>query len=191
MEISHPSVTCVILGNRTVYKHLNETFEVYLYFIDDNDNLIQVSDFDLLVNNTKIDYVFNNRYQDFEGNFTSDKIGSYPVTIGDTYLSNLTIETAEINIVNVTDDFSTLQKLIDNANATLTLDKNYTYNPLTDLYIFGVGVSKNITIDGAGFTLDGKQMRMFIIVSDNATIKNITFVNGASYAGGCCQLVWS
>ena len=54
------NVTCVILGNRTVYKHLNETFEVYLYFIDDNDNLMKsVKEFDLLVNNTKISYAFN------------------------------------------------------------------------------------------------------------------------------------
>ena len=98
----------------------------------------------MLVNNTKINYVLykGTLYQYYEGNFTSDELGSYPVTIGDTYLSNLTIQTAVINIVNVTDDFSTLQKLIDNANATLTLDKNYTYNPLTDLYIFGVGVLK-------------------------------------------------
>ena len=179
-------VTVEILNNDTRYYHLNETVTVFFYFYDDNENMIQVQDFDLLINNTKTDYEINKKsiYHDYEANFTSNEVGSYPVTIADTYLSNLTVKTAEINIVNVTDDFSTLQKLIDNANATLTLDKNYTYNPLTDLYIFGVGVSKNITLDGAGFTLDGKQMRMFIIVSDNATIKNITFVNGASYAGG-------
>ena len=180
------SVTVEILNNDTRYYHLNETVTVFFYFYDDNENMIQVQDFDLLINNTKTGYEINKKsmYQDYEANFTSNEVGSYPVTIADTYLSNLTVKTAEINIVNVTDDFSTLRKLIDNANATLTLDKNYTYNPLTDLYIFGVGVSKNITIDGAGFTLDGKQMRMFIIVSDNVIIKNITFVNGASYAGG-------
>ncbi len=179
-------VTVEILNNDTRYYHLNETVTVFFYFYDDNENMIQVQDFDLLINNTKTDYEINKKsiYHDYEANFTSNEVGSYPVTIADTYLSNLTVKTAEINIVNVTDDFSTLRKLIDNANATLTLDKNYTYNPLTDLYIFGVGVSKNITIDGAGFTLDGKQMRMFIIVSDNVIIKNITFVNGASYAGG-------
>ena len=154
--------------------------------------MIQVQDFDLLVNNTKINYVLNNDswYQDYEGNFTSDELESYLVTIGDTYLSNLTIETAVINIVNVTDDFSTLQKLIDNANGTLTLDKNYTYNPLTDRYVMTVGINKNITIDGAGFTLDAKnQNKIFYVYSDNVTIKNLTFINGDSYAGGAIS--WS
>ena len=187
------SVTCVILNNRTVYKHLNETVDVYLYFQDDNRNRIKVMDFDLLVNNTKIDYVLSNKYQYqyFEGNFTSDKIGSYPVTIGDTYLSNLTLKTAEINIVNVTDDFSTLQNLIDNANGTLTIDKNYTYNPLTDADLYtGIWIVENIIIDGAGFTIDGcNQARIFYIESGKVTIKNITFINGnVSYGGGA--IIW-
>ena len=187
------SVTCVILNNRTVYKHLKETVDVYLYFQDDNYNLINVNDFDLLVNNTKIDYVLSNKYQYqyFEGNFTSDKIGSYPVTIGDTYLSNLTLKTAEINIVNVTDDFSTLQNLIDNANGTLTLDKNYTFNPLTDADLYtGIWIVEDIIIDGVGFTIDGcNQARIFYIESGKVTIKNITFINGnVSYGGGA--IIW-
>ena len=181
------NVTVTILNNRSVYYHPNETVTIYLNIFDDNDNMIQVQDFDLLVNNTKIDYEINKKswYQDYEANFTSNKLGLYSVSISNIKLSNLTLKTAEINIVNITDDFSSLQNLIDSCNGTLTLTKNYTYNPLTDYYFFGIGVSKNITIDGAGFTLNGvNQMRILIVESDNVTIKNITIINGDSYAGG-------
>ena len=121
-------------------------------------------------------------------NFTSDELESYLVTVSDVSLSNLTIKTAEINIVNVTDDFSTLQKLIDNANGTLTLDKNYTFNPLTDVD-FDEGImmiNNDITIDGAGFTIDAiGQAAIFNVLSGNATLGNITFINAkSSFNGG-------
>ena len=43
----------------------------------------------------------------------------------------------------------------------------------------GIVISKSITIDGNGHTLNGNKLsRMFNITADNVTIKNINFVNG-------------
>lgn len=179
-------VSAEILDNKTHYVHLNESIVIYFEFYDDNDNLIRFDDFDLFVNNTKIDYIFNERKNQYEANFTADKLESYAVYITSASLTNLTSKNGEIVVVNA-DDFSTLQKLIDNANGTLTLDKNYTFNPLTDAdFEKGIKINNNITIDGAGFTIDGiGQARIFDVHSDGVTLTNITFVNAKfrSYGG--------
>jgi hypothetical protein len=187
-------VTITILDNKTLYKHLNENVLVYLTFCDDNGNLIYIDgfeDFNLLVNNTKINYIYSDMNQQYEGNFTADEIGSYPVTISNVHLSNLTVETGEINIMNITNDFSTLNQLIGNCNGTLTLTKDYIFNPLTDHdFDMGILIWKNITIDGAGYTLDGNnQSSIFYVDSDNVVLKNITFING-NYDGEGGAIYW-
>ena len=183
-------VTVTILNNRTVYNHLNESILVYLTFSDDNGNLIQVNDFDLLINNTKIEYIYNDSNRRFEGYFTGNKLGVYNVSVADLYLSNLTFKNGEIIIVDV-DDFSSLQNLINNANSTLTLTKNYTFNPLIDVDLLeGITIDKNITIEGAGFTLNGNnQASIFYVESGNVFVNNITFING-SYNGGGGAIFW-
>jgi predicted outer membrane repeat protein len=179
-------VTVTILDNKTVYRHLNENVLVYLTFCDDNGNLIQVQGFDLLANNTKINYIYNNLTKRYEANFTSDEIWSYIVTVSDAHLSNLALKNGEIDIVNVTDDFLSLQRLIGNAAGTLTLTKDYIFNPLTDVdFVEGIVINKGIAIDGAGFTIDAKnQARILKVLSDNVTIKNIAFINANSTEGG-------
>ena len=178
-KITSP-VTAVILNNETQYKHLNEDILIHFRFYDDNDNMMQVDDFDLFVNDTKVDYIFNDRIHRYEANFTSDKLELYTVSVASTSLTNLTSENCEIIITNVTDDFSTLEKLIDGCNDTLTLTKDYTFNPLTDVGLkIGIIINENITIDGAGFTLNGSNLAsIFFVESNNLTIKNITFING-------------
>ena len=180
-------VFAYILSNETHYVHLNESIVIYFEFYDDNDNLIRFDDFDLFVNNTKIDYIFNERKNQYEANFTADKLESYAVYITSAHLTNLTSKNGEIVVVNVTDDFSALKKLIDNANGTVTLDKNYTFNNLTDAdFEKGIKINNNITIDGAGFTIDAiGQARIFDVQSSNVTFRNISFVNGRiSHADG-------
>lgn len=79
---------------------------------------------------------------------------------------------------NLTDDFIELaQRIIDTPEGeTLVLDKDYSY--IAGLSK-GILISKPITIDGAGHTLDGKNLaRIFNITSDNVTLKNINFKNG-------------
>ncbi len=188
-------VTVNILDNETVYNHLNENVGVYVTFCDDNGNLIYIDgfkDFDLLVNNTKISYIYNDVNQHYEGNFISDTIGSYIVTVSNVPLSNLTLKTGEINLINVTNDFLTLQQLIGNCNGTLTLTKDYIFNPLTDWNLdIGILITKNITIDGAGFTLNGNnQASIFYVDSENVTIKNITFINGYYTSDGGGAIYW-
>ena len=179
-------VFAYILSNETHYVHLNESLVIYFQFYDDNDNKIRVDDFDLFVNDTKFDYIFNEENHFYEANFSTDKIESYTVYITSASLTNLTSENGEIVVVNVTDDFSALKKLIDNANGTVTLDKNYTFNNLTDDGLYnGIVIDKNITIDGAGFTIDGiGKARIFNVQSDNVTLINITFINAKSSSDG-------
>lgn len=79
-------------------------------------------------------------------------------------------------------------------NQTLTLDCDYEYQNGS---IKGVVISKPITIDGAGHTLDGKKVsRMFNITANNVILKNIKFINGNAlgsyekiYGGGA--IYWS
>ena len=61
----------------------------------------------------------------------------------------------------------------------LTLDKDYKYLNGSNK---GILISKSITIDGAGHSLNGNKLsRMFNITSDNVVLKNINFVNGNAY----------
>ena len=76
--------------------------------------------------------------------------------------------------------FDDLQTIIDEAdeNSTILLENNYKYNDGFDNN--GINISKNITIDGGGHTIDGdKKGRIFNVLNDNFVIfKNIIFVKG-------------
>lgn len=79
-------------------------------------------------------------------------------------------------------------------NQILTLDCDYEYQNGS---IKGIVISKAMTIDGAGHTLNGKKLsRMFNVTADNVILKNIRFVNGNAlgsyekiYGGGA--IYWS
>lgn len=72
--------------------------------------------------------------------------------------------------------FDDLSLKINQSEDTLTLDSDYEYKNGTNK---GIVISKPITIDGAGHTLDGKKSsRIFNITADNVVLKNIKFVNG-------------
>lgn len=83
--------------------------------------------------------------------------------------------------------FTELQELIDNANGELNLTKNYTYNNMTDRqYHLGVTITKEITINGNGFTLNGNnQSRIFRITTyesyKGVTLINLNFINASVY----------
>ena len=73
-------------------------------------------------------------------------------------------------------DFDELSQKINQSEDTITLDSDYEYKNGT---IKGIVISKPITIDGAGHTLDGKKAsRIFNITADNVTLKNLKFVSG-------------
>lgn len=94
--------------------------------------------------------------------------------------TNLTQTSDEVVLVDVR-SFDELSNEIANTAEyqTMTLEKDYEYVSGQNK---GIVISKPITIDGAGHTLNGNsQSRMFNITSDNVVIKNIHFVNGNAY----------
>lgn len=88
---------------------------------------------------------------------------------------------------NPVDDgkFSTLQNKINGLNDsdTLYLNNDYLNDNLTDK---GIIISKNINIEGNGYTLDGlNKSRIFTITnSSKVTLNNINFINGLGKNNG-------
>ena len=86
--------------------------------------------------------------------------------------------------------FTDLQTQIGrtSAGSTLTLEDDYAYTEGTDRTI-GIaiyGTTKDITIDGNGHTLDGKNVARILYINEganNITIKNVNFVNGYQDSG--------
>ncbi|WP_295721650.1 hypothetical protein [uncultured Methanobrevibacter sp.] len=91
--------------------------------------------------------------------------------------------------------FSDLNKTInDNSNSTIYLSTNYTfYGDLDHDFPDGIPINRNLTIYGAGVTLDGSSMaRIFYVSNLNLSVNfyNINFINafqansgGAIYGG--------
>ena len=87
--------------------------------------------------------------------------------------------------------FRDLYNLIDGAAAgsTITLDRNYVYNAATDSnYRSGITIDKRITIDGAGYTIDGKDTaRLFYLDGGGylgnyqINLRNLNLINGYAY----------
>ena len=100
------------------------------------------------------------------------------VTCGD---DNVTECAVLASADNGSGSFEELSGLVSDTpdNATLVLEKDYEYVNGSNK---GVLVSKPITIDGAGHTLNGNGLsRMFNVTADNVIIININFVNGNAY----------
>lgn len=77
--------------------------------------------------------------------------------------------------------FADLELLVNNTpeGGILVLDDDYKFVNGSNK---GILISKPITIDGAGHTLDGNKLsRMFNVTADNVTIRNINFINGNAY----------
>ena len=75
--------------------------------------------------------------------------------------------------------FKTLQEKINNTaeGDTLVLENNYTNTD--DFNVEGINISKSLTIDGNGYTIDALQKgRIFYVNASNVILKNINFVNG-------------
>ncbi|MBQ2653992.1 MAG: right-handed parallel beta-helix repeat-containing protein, partial [Methanobrevibacter sp.] len=83
-------------------------------------------------------------------------------------------------------DFDCLQNLIDSSTGnTIELTRNYTFIDGVDTLINGISITRDITIDGKGFTIDGSNLaRILYITTNGVTLKNINFVNGYASHGG-------
>ena len=87
--------------------------------------------------------------------------------------------------IKVTDGttFLDLNKTINNnTDSMIVLDRNYTYNETFDgAFKDGVVISRALTIDGNGSTIDGlNTARLFNVTAKNVELSNITFKNGNS-----------
>ena len=78
----------------------------------------------------------------------------------------------EASFTNLTDE-------IENAGTSLDLNRDYTFNNVTDKNT-GILINKdNFILNGNGHTIDGKnQARIFNITGNNITINNLIFING-------------
>lgn len=91
--------------------------------------------------------------------------------------------------------FTDLNNLIQNAseNSIIKLDKDYIYNDNTDEYVYnnntyftedmylkyGIKISKSLTIDGQGHTIDGNHTaKIFSQTGSILTLSNTIFING-------------
>lgn len=95
--------------------------------------------------------------------------------------SNYVIDESNINDnkENNKQTFTALQNKIDDAadGSTITLENDYVYNGFDG----PIMISKALTIDGKGFTIDGaNEVSLFYVTNSNVVFKNIVFANGKS-----------
>ena len=91
--------------------------------------------------------------------------------------------------------FKDLSTLINSSTTgSITLDKNYTYNSDTDsAFVNGITINKTISIDGAGYTINGNnQARIFWITetANNVLIRDVIFINGNDNGAHSAAIKW-
>ncbi|MEE1135045.1 MAG: hypothetical protein UHW60_09755, partial [Methanobrevibacter sp.] len=131
------------------------------------------------------------------------KTGDEKVTLAesdDSAESDVSLKSSEGDVLSSSGNFGELQKLIDDAseNSEINLERNYTYAVGTDTITNGITISKSLTINGNGFTIDAQgKSRIFNIASEiTVALNNITFINGyvdgdggAVYFGGSGEIL--
>lgn len=125
----------------------------------------------------------------FTGNAPNDLfLNSRNAVVEDSFFENASSLDAmyDVTLNNVSfgfkKSFDELALQIDRAfeGDVLVLDSDYEFVNGSNT---GIVISKPITIDGMGHTLDGKELsRIFNVTSDNVTLKNIRFINGKTIA---------
>ncbi|WP_296859085.1 hypothetical protein [uncultured Methanobrevibacter sp.] len=121
----------------------------------------------------------------------------YASDINDTQTINAATESDEIDKLSVSGDndklsvneytFQNLEDKIDatNEGGTLNLSADDLYKNTDSYSVNGIVISKNITINGNGATIDGNNVgRIFNITANNVVLKNLTFINGYAFRGG-------
>ena len=97
-------------------------------------------------------------------------------------------ETAEVLSDDSVGNFTELSDLISGsvAGSTINLTKDYKYVPGDNVYGSGISISKKLTINGNGHTINASdRVAIFSVSGSDVVLKNITFTNGySSYIGG-------
>ena len=157
----------------------NVTFKLYQYHsgvISDYDNA-PFKNLDLTITATK-------------GNVKGTaKLGEpiqFTPTRGGTASVTATVEDVRQTVeINVKGDFDLLQDLVNNESLSIiNLERNYTYNEF-DTITDGVRITRPITINGNGFTIDAKgKSRIFNVTAGTINITDVTLKNGKAINGG-------
>lgn len=92
------------------------------------------------------------------------------------------LATDENQLLAESGSFSELQEKINSASrySTVELDNDYVYTDGDS----PIEISKELTIDGKGKTIDGSNQANIFVISKKVTLKNITFINGKSAENG-------
>ena len=164
-----------------VNKSSNVQYWVLMDYSPDRDFVFEGENFTVNYNFNKI-MIKNGYVYGYRG--LTDKAGSVVFTANKTGLVNVSYNNefvVDIISHNVTGDFyDLLVKIHDTPDGgLLVLDRDYEFTNGSNK---GILISKPITIDGAGHTLNGNKLsRMFNITADNVTIKNMNFINGNAF----------
>ena len=122
-------------------------------------------------------------------------LGTYKVVLSLESHPDVKPVNAALTVTTDGTTFTDLNELINgNSDDTITLDKNYTYNPDIDSdFKNGVEIYRKLTIIGNGYTIDGAgQARILDLQQGKTTLKNITFKNGSQsffFGGGAIRCV--
>ena len=160
-------------------------------------------------------YDFNLKVYDFKGDlkinknfYSSSYASSVSYNVGSTqldpgiydiklqnYYDDYIMDTAKLTITPPREDsYDALIYKISNAinGSTIYLDKDYFF----DSKSLGISISKQLTIDGGGHSIDGANLtRIFRVDANNVTLKNIVFKNSHydynTYYGNGGAIYWS
>ncbi|WP_461463248.1 beta strand repeat-containing protein, partial [Methanobrevibacter sp.] len=140
--------------------------------LTENNNNIKTSS-----NNIEIDDVENNIKNDNNEDRDSPTIASTSAGNGEIVKEHTNAKT-----------ISELNETINSGNSSIILDSNYTYNEHIDSRFRidgGIVLSRDLTIDGQGHTIDlGEKIRFLNIKDHSITLKNINIINGIAYNSG-------
>lgn len=181
------------------YLYDGDEFKVTGTLQDDNSNPISNQEVEIVLHDEPICKAVT----DSNGEFTATGINpyhNYPSEFNDMTLKAIyyssgvyftsedssTIVYRNISLEDEHFSFNYLQKLINVARDNklhLTHNYNYQYNDVTN----GVIINKELTINGHGYTIDGKYMARIFVIRDDTILDNINMVNAItldSYFGG-------
>ena len=136
--------------------------------------------------------VYNDSSEIFTASFDGEKDGyaiNLPVGVYNAKLTLVSYPEVTCEIKIIIPDGSTffdLNRTINNdTDAVISLDGDYKFNSTVDsAFVNGIVIDRNVTIEGNGHTIDGNNSARIFYANENATFKNINFINGYSREKG-------
>ena len=165
-----------------------DTFDTTLYanVTDDNGNLIEDAKFNFTINGVEVPAVYNVASKLYEATYALPAAGIYPVNI--TYVTDKELVVVNGTIKTIAGTYTDLQAKIDAATGSLVLPYNFTYTPGIDDIVFvnGVVIDEDISIDGNGFTICGNDSARIFELTNSAvlTLSDVTVCDGNATNGG-------